>query len=259
MATEPLQPQVNQSAPFLTESPPVPPNPPADGSENAQKGAPSNTTPPKVAESMFSWKGLLRIAGLGTAVPALITAGVSVATMVTNCTTEQIKVDANHKDRKLQAAVATQAREEKLEQDERERRDINAAKRRELQTKYVDMALGRQLCLDYRVRVFGYLSTVLGNSEKAWAEAELRRAKDAQNHIDSLKKQLGEAQANLVSPTQNAIDQFKASGPVVENTSNLLAVFRRTSEQNIRSIQAQLADVKADDPPCNEPTAENRK
>ena len=121
------------------------------------------------------------------------------------------------------------------------------------------MALGRQLCLDYRVRVFGYLAAVLVDSEKVWAKSELQSAEAARKHIDSLRKQLGEAQANLVDPTQNAIEQFKASGPVIENTSNLLAVFRKTNEQKIKSIQAQLADLKTYDPPCNEPTAESRK
>ncbi|WP_139826239.1 hypothetical protein [Derxia lacustris] len=259
MAPTPFQPQANESVPSSTE---MPPNSKTEVSGDASTGSParpSEAPPPTQTESIFSWKSLLRIAGLGTVIPGLITAGVSIATMITNCTTEQIKVNANHEDQKLRLAVASQAREEKLAQDERERRDINAARLRELRTKYVDMALGRQLCLDYRVRVFGYLVAVVENSEKAWAQEELRKATEAQDRINALKNQLGEAQANLVSPTQNAIKQFQASGPIIESTNNVLAVFRQTNEQKIKSIQTQLADLKADDPQCYEPTAQNHQ
>jgi len=107
------------------------------------------------------------------------------------------------------------------------------------------MALGKQLCLDYRGRVFGYLAAVLQASEKSWAEAELQRAKDARTHIDDLKQKLGQAQMNLVSSTQNVIDEFKPSGSAADTASKALAANRRTNEDTIKSLQTPAQRCQA--------------
>lgn len=234
--TRPVQPQPSDE-PMVTET--------------AQ--SPQRATESRRDASDFSLGNLLRIAGIGTLASSLIAAVVSIATVLTAWSTEKSRLDAADKDRERQAAVAMREQENQQRLKERERRDINDAKLRELQTRYVDLALGTQLCLDYRVRVFGYLSAVLTASEKNWAASELERALERRKRIDGLEKQLDEAQGlSLTEVTSAAIEQFKASGAVAENATNLLAVFRRTNEEQIKALKLQLATAKAADPPCPE-------
>lgn len=221
--------------------------PPVADKRSAGEEVPAET---KARDLSIWWRRLATVAGVGTAIPTLIAAGVSIATLLVSYATEAIKVDASYRESKLQAAVAAKAREDKAYQDDLERRNLNAAKLRELQTKYVDLALGRQLCLDYRVRVFGYLSAVLAGSEKVWAETELRDARKAQDNIRALRDRLGEARQNLVSQFQIAMQEFKASGVVADNVKSGLAVIRQTNEENIKAIEDQLAIAQRGDPPC---------
>tara|TARA_B100001105_G_scaffold255283_1_gene253912 strand:+ start:5901 stop:6740 length:840 start_codon:yes stop_codon:yes gene_type:complete len=216
-----------------------------------KSGAFDASSPP-----LLSGKNLLRIAGLGTVIPAFITAGVSFATMITTYATEQMKVQAHREDREHQDIAAQAARQAKLQDDQRERESVGQQKLRDLQTKYVDLGLDRQLCLDYRVRIFGYLSAVLKNDEKAWATTQLQQAQADLQKINDLKKAIADAKLNLVSPTKIGFEKFKLSGAFVEGTDKVLDAYREYLRQSIDSYESNLRDAELNDPPCQEPPAE---
>jgi hypothetical protein len=142
------------------------------------------------------WQSPKQVGVLGT----FISAVVAVLTGLTNFSIEQTKLAAEDDARQLRARAEKQAREDKLAAEREDRLDANKAAEQKLSAKYVDMALAEVLCVDHRVRIFGYLASALTDQDqRAWASRELKAARSEQEPLNSLREALGKLREESAS------------------------------------------------------------
>ncbi|HOY03333.1 hypothetical protein [Zoogloea sp.] len=102
------------------------------------------------------------------------------------------KLESEQLDRLKKYESERLARIDKLEAEAKQRARDDEAKLRAMQTHYIDLALARTLCLDDRVRIFGYVAAIAKADEKAWAQRELDRAmklRDERDEVEKLKRE----------------------------------------------------------------------
>lgn len=184
----------------------TPPPPTTDASILANEGAepekPIQTPVKEVVEPKSSYKHFFeeaaKFAGLGTLISTLIAGAVSVATIFSNFATESIKADLTRETLRQKVQLDNESAKIKHEQETNDRTDRRIDRDREFRAKYVDLALGNQLCLDFRVRIFGYLRETLPDKEKVWAEDQYQSAKRDSDKIVELENSLLEKRKSLI-------------------------------------------------------------
>jgi hypothetical protein len=103
------------------------------------------------------------------------------------------KLESEQSDRLNKYESERLARIDKLEAEAKQRARDDEAKLRTMQTHYIDLSLARTLCLDDRVRIFGYVAAIAKGDERAWAQRELDRAtklRDERDEVEKLKREL---------------------------------------------------------------------
>jgi hypothetical protein len=106
------------------------------------------------------------------------------------------------------------ARLDKLEEQSAQRLRDDEAKLRTMQTHYIDLALARTLCLDDKVRIFGYVAAVAKGDEKSWANRELDKAEKVREERDKVEEQKrGLLSAGVLEKLSRQLDTINLNGP----------------------------------------------
>ena len=190
------------------------------------------------------WRDKRYITTLTAAVPALV----AVLTWATNYTIEKSKLAAQEASQQTQLAQAKQARLDENAAAEQARLDELAAAQRALQTKYVDMALGRTMCIDYRARIFGFLAAVLSEPEQRdWAKGELKRTVDRQQMLSGLREKLDAKREASVSLTAEFAKKYGKSG-LAKDIAEAFLLNQKHLEDEIVVLQKRISE--AEGPPC---------
>jgi hypothetical protein len=192
----------------------------------------ANTEPEQKPRGLW-WQNFTSV----TTLSALISAFVGVGTWLTNYSVEHTKL-----------GVEEASREDKLQTEQRARLDKIAADEQALRTKYVDMALGQTLCVDYRVRIFGYLSAVLTDpAQKVWAVGERNRAARARDTVAELRAQLDKKREQSVNRLADLTREF-GKGTWAQPVITAFDTEQKAIKSEIEQLQKRISD--AEGPPC---------